>query len=177
VKFTRRHARAAALAAATVAILAGASAAPASAAGHHIRPDFSCGSCNIIEGTGFGAGAPDPSPGHPVTQEAVGRTMTWHSQTTYLGYDAGYWTLNASGGYMATTSGCGGVTVKSSAASTGTVWFMVDAGGGKWYVGNRACDNLGAGNVVLASDGVLHHQYSTAVIGACCGLWEKQFIG
>jgi hypothetical protein len=171
-----------AAAAAGIAVAAAptASAAPA---GHHprharvIRPDFSCSSCNIIEGTGYGLGAPDPSPGHPVTQETVGRTVTWVHQTTYLGYDAGYWKLNVNGDYVSMNAGCNGATVKSDPASSGTVWFMVDAGGGKWYVGSRYCDNQQQGNIVLEGDGVLHHQYAVAAIGACCGIWEKMFIG
>jgi len=156
-----------------VAVAPVASAAPA---GHHPRPDFACGSCSIIEGTGFAVGAANIAAGNPVTQEAQGRTMTWVQQTTYLGYDAGFWKFS-NGNYMAATTSCGGVTVKSSNTSTGVVWFMRDAGGGKWYVGNRACDTAQRGNVVLAGDGTLHDQFGVAVIGACCGIYEKMFVG
>src|SRR6185369_11702092 len=85
---------AAAAAGIAVAVAPVASAAPA---GHHprharvIHPDFSCSTCNIIEGTGFAVGAPDDSAGQPVTQESTGRTMTWVQQTTYLGFAAGFW--------------------------------------------------------------------------------------
>jgi len=167
----------AALAAAAAAGIAVAAAPVASAApaGHHPRPDFSCSSCSIIEGTNYAVGAPDDSAGQPVTQETTGRTMTWVQQTTYLGYAAGFWKFS-NGNYMAMNAGCNGATVKSSNTSSGVVWFMVDAGSGKWYVGNRYCDNQQHGNIVLEGDGVLHHQYAVAAIGACCGIWEKMTI-
>jgi hypothetical protein len=174
VKFTRIHARAAVLATVTAAVLAGVTA-PASAAGH-VRPDFSCSSCSIIEGTGFAVGAANIAAGNPVTQEATGRTMTWVSQTTYLGYDAGFWKFS-NGNYMAANVSCSGVTVKSSGASDGTVWFMRDAGGGKWYVGNRYCDNGQTGTVVLAGDGTLHDQYFLHSLPPPGGIYEKMFIG
>jgi len=163
-----------------------ATAAPASAmtAGGHdphhavtIHHHFSANSVNIIEGTGFGLGAPDPTAGHPVTQEAEGRTVSWVPSGTYLGHDAGYWRLNINSNYVAMNAGCNGSTVKSLQSSSGTKWYMVDAGGGKWYVGSVYCDNQQQGNIVLEGDGTLHHQYGVAAIGACCGLWEKMFIG
>jgi hypothetical protein len=172
VRFTRTHARA--LAAVTAAVLAGVTAAPASAAGH-VRPDFSCGSCSIAEGTGFAVGGANIAAGNPVTQEATGRTMTWVQQTTYLGYAAGFWKFS-NGNYMAANNGCSGITVKSSGASDGTVWFMRDAGGGKWYVGNRYCDNAQTGTIVLAGDGTLHDQYFVRSLPPPAGIYEKMFI-
>jgi hypothetical protein len=176
VRFTRTHARAAVLATITAAVLAGATAAPASAAGHHARPDFSCGSCSIAEGTGFAVGATNIAAGNPVTQEATGRTMTWVPQTTYLGYTAGFWKFS-NGNYMAANTSCSGITVKSSNTSDGVVWFMRDAGSGKWYVGNRYCDNAQTGTIVLAGDGTLHDQYFVRALPPPGGIYEKMFIG
>jgi hypothetical protein len=101
--------------------------------------------------------------------------MTWVQQTTYLGYDAGFWKFS-NGNYMAANTACSGVTVKSSNTSTGVVWFMVPDGA-KWFVGNRYCDNAGNGNIVLAGDGVLHHQYYIRQSPPCCGDFERMFIG
>jgi len=165
----------AALVAAAAAGIAVAAAPVASAAGHHPRPDFSCSSCSIVEGNGYAVGAPDDSAGHPVTQEVAGRTMTWVQQTTYLGYAAGFWKFS-NGNYMATTTDCSGVTVKSSNTSTGVVWFMVPDGA-RWFVGNRACDTAQQGNTVLAGDGVLHHQYYIRKEPPCCGDFERMFAG
>jgi len=101
--------------------------------------------------------------------------MTWVGQTTYLGFAAGFWKFS-NGNYMAANTSCSGVTVKSSNTSTGVVWFMVPDGS-KWYVGNRYCDTGQQGNMVLAGDGVLHHQYYIRKEPPCCGDFERMFVG
>jgi hypothetical protein len=176
MRFAR--ARAVLAAVAMAAGLAAAATAPAAAQSAGIRPHFTGTNVNIILSNGDGVGAPDPSAGHPVTEEAVGRTMTFIHQTTYFGDDAGLWRINASGGFMAMNNACNGSTVKSSSTSNGTIWAMKATTNAQgtvvWWLVNRFCDQ-GGDNVVLSGDGVRGHQMFIGVIGSH-GALQKMFI-
>lgn len=156
--------------AAGIAVPTVASAAvTAPAAVSTVHPAFSANCpCNIIMSNNDALGAPNPAAGNPITEEQFGRNLTWSSQTTYLGYDAGYWTLNTNGNYVAATNNCDGLTVKSSNTSNGVVWAMrYDSGSGKWYIINRYCDQVGnwGGTAVMGGNGTRGVQMFVGLIG------------
>jgi hypothetical protein len=165
--------------------LAAAPVAGAATVNHHphhhaqvIRPHLSGGTYNIVEANGCcGVGSATLNAGEQVTEvQGLGRSFTFSVQTTYFGDNAGYFQFS-NGNFMAANSNCTGVTIKSSATSTGTVWAPQFTGTTHTYkIVNRYCDQqFGSHDTIdLAGRSSLGAQYILS--GDAQGIFNKMTV-
>lgn len=103
------------------------------------------------------------------------RNLTWTTTGSYNGAPEGHIQFS-NGNYMASTTNCVGVTIKSSSTSDGTLWSTNAFTGFVWTIENPYCDRtFGGGDWELSGLNSVGSQWGMNIDGAF-GNYQKVTI-